>query len=307
MYRPPELDTTCALTDWVEASCLSGNRGSVSRADVEDLLEGASYSDEEAEEAADDIWLEVQRRSRYAQSSYPLNAQVERVFRIGTWEANLPYSSMLAISCVSHYRDDHPDLKPGGEFAVLFEEITELAMASYLQGRALRFGHPRRYPVPQAYDAALGFVCREIHEEMSTTPSFSEDPKDEHVDIVAWIPMGDDRPGKAVYLTQCSTGRRWDKKAPELDVEVWRHFVRWPRAPGKALAIPFVCPPPSGTADQWFRASSQCGVLVDRLRIAVALARPSPGIDTYHPSSEVLARAKNTVREVLTMLPAVED
>jgi len=65
------------LVDWAEASCLFGNRESISRAEVEQALENERVPDPEI--SVSDIWQEIRRRHRLADKAHPIKTLKERL------------------------------------------------------------------------------------------------------------------------------------------------------------------------------------------------------------------------------------
>lgn len=282
-----------------------GRRRGLSRSDIEDAL--SDHAEEIPEEKTADIWEELDRRKEYCGEGYPFECGIGRMTRRGKWIDFVPYAFQLSIACARHYsvwtdgpvRTDTEEVYPER----VFGHAVVLALESYLDGRAIRFDSPRSLPVPGPYDEAVGFVAREICEDLGRVPSYRDDPKDEHLDVVAWVPFSDSRAGKLIVLAQCATGSRWMDKITELDVHAWAKYVDWPRDPLKAFAIPFVVPEADDDSDMWRYVSVHAGILLDRLRLTSCLTRRSRQGGTYSPVAEVDEQMSHVVPALVSRLP----
>ncbi len=305
MIELPASREVTEITDWVEASCLFGRKGGLSRSDIEDAL--GEETDEQPDETTADIWEEIDRRSDYCGEGYPFESGLERVKRRGPWATYLPYSFLLAVSCARHYRfwtEDAPDEQVEGIYPErVFGHAVSAALENYLNGCALRFDSPREPPIPSPYDEAVGYVAGQIDEELGKVPSYRDDPKDEHLDVIGWIPFADRRPGKLVVLVQCATGIRWAEKLTELDAHAWSKYIDWPRDPLKAFALPFVIPEADSDPDLWMYSSVHAGILLDRLRLTACLTRSSERGGRYAPGAGVRDLMRVATESLVRRLP----
>jgi hypothetical protein len=301
---PPDHELA-QITDWVETSCLFGRRGGVSKSDIEDAL--GEQTEEQPEEIAADVWEEIDRRSSLCGEGYPVDSGLARVRRRGPWTDFLPYTFLLSISCARHYRlwiEDRPARLLDGVYPErVFGHAVAIALEGYLDGCALRFDSPREPPVPSAYDEAVGFVAGRIDEEIGKVPTYREDPKDEHLDVIGWIPFSDRRPGKLIVLVQCATGTRWEDKLTELDTHAWSKYIDWPRDPLKAFALPFVIPEGDGDPDLWMYSSVHGGIILDRLRLTSCLGRASSRGGRFSQTTMVAESMRATTEALAKQLP----
>jgi hypothetical protein len=104
---------------------------------------------------------------------------------------------------------------------------------------------------------------------------FPDDPsstliKDMGLDVIAWLPMPDNRLGKLFLLAQCATGRTdWDEKLNDVS---WERIEDWIRPLPKGwtircFAIPFHLP----NETRWGQVSRRAGLLLDRIRLTLLL------------------------------------
>ena len=92
------------------------------------------------------------------------------------------------------------------------------------------------------------------------------------VDLFVWRPLGDNRPGFPIFMAQCTVQKNWRPKARDIDLELWRDWIRFLTPPTKVLCIPFAVPNRS-----WWRDRSRvAGLILDRLRLAELLSQMEP-------------------------------
>ena len=154
----------------------------------------------------------------------------------------------------------------------IFEDLCCHAAKGYLGGKeggaeAAQFGFPRRI-LPRDFPAALQKLSCQVGDFTPNTEApRSKRQKDAKLDIVAWRPFPDRRPGKLIGLGQCAAGRSdFAAKTQELQIEGF--FKKWLREvpsvnPVRMFFVPWRVP----SAD--FRTVCiDCGILFDRCRIS---------------------------------------
>jgi hypothetical protein len=267
MIEVPSSVDTNTLADWAEASCLFGTRASVSEYEVEDALDNSGVPDPDV--AVSNIWQEIDLRYYTADAAYPLRSLSGRIQRTQEWNQNPGYAFQLLLACQSHYRVARTPRTYWRTTAKLFEQVSTLALYQYLGGKAINSGVPREAPVPAGFGDCLAYLCQNLRETRSTTKLYTSKTKDDGVDVVAWRPFGDGRPGQVIILVQCAAGADWRSKTREISIALWREHIDWVTDPLKAFAFPFAC------TDEvlWRRLSKETeGLLLDRLRIAAMFA-----------------------------------
>jgi len=263
MIAVPSFTDTENMADWAELSCIFSNKDSLSKAELLRALEDAQVKDAEAVLAS--IWLETERRSRLLPSKYPFDTEKSRLTIRNRSEVPLEYLFPLLLSRHHWYKSTKIKKADWNRVSKLFEEYSTLAIRNYFQGKALTIGWPRNADLPQNFRQSINLVCESIKENQGTCSLMSRRPKDEGVDIIAWIPFPDNRPSKAIMLVQCAAGQDYEEKASEPHIATWNSFIDWRVRPIPALTFPFIC------TDElkWARLSSiNESILFDRLRLA---------------------------------------
>jgi len=178
--------------------------------------------------------------------------------------------------------------------AELFEFLSGQAIKSYLKGDILRLGATRRSPVPKGFKEAVRFMATQLGESFGDTYLMSGHEKDDGLDLTAWIPFADERPGKLILLMQCAIGTDWREKLSELNLDLWKQHVRWDVTPIRAFAVPFQ----HEDGVKWNRNSTVAGIIFDRLRIAQLASCSSP-------PNELIENIKGWCRERINELDSV--
>lgn len=323
IQRPANL-SVFALADWLEAELLIGEHTSLSDAQLQGLLSddlggvdewdetllAVAADDAEEVEAAFDLAAEgvevleedlaiviagaraeIERRRAIAGVRYPLEISGEIIKQRGPW-TSYPEYTFLSMLSLRH------DLGLAGLIdaavpAKLFERLVVTALKYYLKGESRRFG----WPLDPAIDGFEGtFVERATmlaqllsekpHSDMHTV---NHDQKDYGLDVVAWRSF-DNRGSQVVMLCQCGIGSDWADKA--LPPGRWPKVIEFLASPVLALAYPFY-PDPTAQETKWAAVSADCGVLLDRLRVArYSRVDITPGLRT---SIEEWIEAKKVV------------
>jgi hypothetical protein len=287
MKMPMKMDPEIAA-DWTEASCLFGNHTSISRSEVERVLEDAEVYD--PERVVESIWTEISRRHN-SLASHPVAADTGHVQRTGPWTDACTYAFQLLLACLSYYQG--AKLDPHSRKATkLFEELTTYSLGHYIGGKALNIGFPRKKGyIPRGFEHCLDHLCEKMKERRGSVRRFSSATKDENVDAVAWCSFEDGLPGQLIILLQCATGSNWTSKVNEISLNVWRDYIDWAVDPVKGFAFPFVCP----SLSTWRYLSRSGGMLLDRLRIV--------SLFTRHPDQVIQKDLEQWCVEVLKSCP----
>ena len=150
----------------------------------------------------------------------------------------------------------------------LFQACATWAAAGLIGGCASAFGFPR--PDGSGFLTALRGTYRDVGEgsiREELKPGVSEFPKDEGIDVVAWLPRRDGAPGTVYVLGQVATGDNWKHKSVVGDIRPFHE--NWfddlpPSTPLAAMIIPF-CIPLVGEAT----LTQQISVLTSRFGIVL--------------------------------------
>ena len=100
-------------------------------------------------------------------------------------------------------------------------------------------------------------------------PNPTSNPNDGGVDVVAWKPFGDERPGYVTLLCQCTIEKKWyteaSRKARDINLTDWVTWIRFGLPPLTAIAVPFLL---DGTFEErWRDTLRDVHIILDRMRI----------------------------------------
>lgn len=283
--------------DWLEFSALLASRGLASAQDLVAALRRSGSSDaiedrdeledvtaieeegggpsldtavekesEELNKIADAALEQLERREQYLGEQYPFN--LNGALKAKPDALKTTYAFLTAVTCVGWKNE--PEAPPSP--ASLFEYLSAAALVSYLGGEGIAssydFGFPRRNS-PQPFYDAVEDLCLQMGEGggCGTTRPDTSSVNDDKLDLVVWVPFGDDRPNQLSVFGQCATGRNWRSKINELQpVDFCKRWFHKQPAMHPALAF-FV--PRQIKEDHWQEAANGDRRLVfDRLRIA---------------------------------------
>lgn len=148
--------------------------------------------------------------------------------------------------------------------AELFEHIVTQAARTLLGegSRAVRFGHPGEPGRPPEFPQAILWLVKQMKLKGGTA---YRDParKDGGVDVVAWRPFPDGRPGFPIQLIQVTLEKNFSHKAGDINARLWSLLLGLDADPTCVLAIPRAIPEDKRWAEVATRA-----ILLDRIRIA---------------------------------------
>lgn len=248
---PPGPITAFQLADWIELWALS-SRKPVTRGRIETTLQREATPN--AEETLDLAWLELQSREQLFKSSWALKFEKDEVLSLRDKRRNqLFYYFLCVLSLESGVNQ---------QGRALFEYCVADVVKAFGVSKSYRLGFP---PNPQFAATFREAVTKyvELCGEKVTAPLLPTD-KDLGLDVVAWFEMQDGRPGSLHLLGQCATGRDWDDKLEDLNLEVWFNHVQWAARPVRFFAIPHAqkCAP-----ERWRRNNNRGGILLDRCRL----------------------------------------
>jgi len=292
MIEVPSSLETGALADWAEAACLFGSRVSVSEHELEDALGDAGVPDPDL--AVSNIWQEIDLRQHIGGRAYPMRSLKGRLEQSRGWSENPAYAFQLLLACQSRYKSSRINRAGWSVTAKLFERLSTLALERYLGGKAINAGAPREGAVPTGFGDCLDYLCQNLAEVRGAIRLYTSRTKDDGVDVVAWCPFGDGRPGQVILLVQCAAGADWKSKTTEISLGLWREHIDWVTEPLKAFTFPFVCIDDT----LWRRLSREAeGLILDRLRITSMFIA---GGDSF---SAVQTQLKEWCQEQLARLP----
>jgi len=255
---PSDVTDPLSLADWLEILALKSADRNSSHGDLYQALK--RLDPENVDEICRETMMEVGERARAAGDGYPFDFSGSLLRLKGKWEDHLPYIFCLFLS----YCEDKKKKVPGLKHEQMFEQLSCVAVRSYLGGEVLHFGFPRVAP-PKGFAGALRNVCGQVS-EWNPTSNGTAKIKDGGLDLVAWKCFPDRKIGKLVLFGHCASGRDWPDKINELDPEdfcnTWLSGQKSPVV--KTFFIPYRLP-----AEDFDRRAISAKLFFDRCRIAL--------------------------------------
>ena len=232
-------------------------------APLDDAVEG---EDEVLEPIADAAFVQLELREAYLGVNYPF-AISDGALQAKDGAATSPYAFLTTLTYFG------PQAGAKGATS-LFERLSAAALVQYLGGSttvdSYNFGFPR-HDGPKSFIKAIKDLCSKMGEGLGCRDngSTAQNAKDAKLDLVAWVPFGDDRRNQVSVFGQCAAGKYWLGKLNELQpVDFCKRWLQEQPAMSPLSAF-FV---PRHFADnEWSEASVGERVLFDRLRIARSL------------------------------------
>ena len=158
MLALPDSPTAALLlADWLELQAILSPDGNSSRGDLESALRPlsafAGNNDDAVEQKINEVFIEVESRSRAAGRAYPFTLDYRRN---GVIELKAQWTDFPAYTfclCLSYFGwDTHAtkEIDP----PKLFEHVSCLAAKQYLHGEVIGFGSPRKQ-LPSSFASAV--------------------------------------------------------------------------------------------------------------------------------------------------------
>lgn len=256
MMIPPQPDLPATrLADWLELYALTTDYRACA---VEKLWEAMELPENALDNETEDIekenllgkaYREIERRIESLDEAYPFRISDRGATIVCEQNLNpgmLAYLLSLRISIKSTgivADGSFPDISP--QERNLFQACANLAAAGYLGGRVYAFGWPR--PDRTNLLEALKKVEQEMGGEgvvLDSPPQGAPNrPKDDELDVFAWLPHCDG-PGWALTLWgQVASGQDWSNKSLSSD-KIKQFRMRWYKKqpalePIRAMFVPF--------------------------------------------------------------------
>ncbi len=273
MLIPPSRDDPICLADWIEATVLFSRaaKGTAANSDLFRLLQERHDSDV-AEAYLEDARSVIRLRSSILGENYPLSLHGNTISLNRTWREAYSYSFLLILSLSHHYSSLRMTQGRARVPSELFEFLVSKAINNYGSANSIRFGSVRRPPVPSGFRGALEYIATAAHEHLGSSYGSGGREKDDGLDVIGWIPFGDQEAGQVVFLIQCAIGNDWKGKLSTLMGRKWDHHVLWHVTPVRGFALPIHHP----RTFEWTKNSHEAGILFDRLRLVLLLGKTIP-------------------------------
>jgi len=260
---PPSQEEGAALADWAEAVMVLEERNRLSRASLRGRLSTAGPTDEAAIGL---LYAEVRRRGGVAPNSYPFSVDETGIIRRDGMDGRL-YELLLFMSLEeASFRERGHWVRVSG----ILEVIAKAALQSYWGSRCVvvQFGWPSEDGRPKNFPAAVSWLAQRLNLPEGTALR-SPNKKDGGVDIVAWIPLDDERPAYCVLLGQVTVGlEALAEKGQGIPVHQWNSWIEFGIPPATAFVIPFAV---AVSDELWSDLQYRTSLVLERMRLCSLL------------------------------------
>ena len=254
------------VADWIETLLLAADTTFFSNDRLDDLAGQQGLT-------AGDMSLgiaEMSRREAILGDAYPFAALDFAVQRRDT-DAGMPYVALLLMTATAPVRRlVYP--QPPVAVTLLIERLAVNAMRSLLGpgAKALRFGIPSDVGRPTDFNQAVHWLADQMGAPVGT--AFRPPRRaDGGLDVVAWRPFPDRRPGMPVMFVQCTVQEEFADKTNDINLDDWAGWLHLDVAPTKVLVVPDVLP-----AGEKRKEVSARALVLDRPRVAHLVASADP-------------------------------
>ena len=261
-------DSESSGHDFTNAISRAGSIDAASEADEldddEPLDEPVEGEDDKLEVIADGAFELLAERQDVVGAAYPFRVDGS-LLTAKDGAVSSPYAFLAALT---HFG---PLVDKAQEGASLFERISGAALVEYLGGAgsvcSYDFGSPRRDTF-LSFRRAIDDLCEKMGDGGGHASRMkSSDMKDAGLDLVVWVPFGDDRLNQLSVFGQCAAGGNWRAKLTELQpVQFCSSWMKDP--PVLSPLAAFFVPRQIGRAHWEIDARHDRQLLFDRLRIA---------------------------------------
>jgi hypothetical protein len=261
---------------------------------TDDNQQNVGCDDDEVEntESVDDVFLELEKRSKIAGSFYPFEMKLgERLEHREIDKNNKPavvYRYLLLCTRLNMLKNRR---HAGLDGTHLFEELSAAVMREYLgfdRAKAMVFGTS----VAQGFAQKVKELCDTLNEggAYKTVDASGSAANDGKLDTLAWIAFGDSNPGKLILFGQSKTGTSWPDQITQsrpIDfAKKWFSRGSFWVDPVRAL-----CVAESVDSDRWPSLCIDGGLLMDRCRLVEMSNRIDE--DLFHRIYRWTVQAKN--------------
>lgn len=232
-FIKPEITSstsTNVAADWIELKALESDdslfRASELRRmlDVQSEYGGDSYDSDDLhiEDAILRWFAEIKCRENVLSNAYPFFIQEDEIRLKAIDDSNKPgiYSYILCLF-LSHANDTEAlngktflNLQGNDPAREYFQIISTIASSGYLKGSSISFGWPRQ-DASKFVDALKRVSEKALDGAGVRETAHAAAPlrvKDFEIDIISWVPVNDNMPGKVFLISQVASGYNWKEK-----------------------------------------------------------------------------------------------
>ena len=272
---PSPRAETNELADFAELRCWKSGSVSVGQVlsylgRIDDNEDDAGCDDSEDRNAdlLEDVMTEIERREWACGSGYPFvlgpHGGSIRCFEPEPEKTRSAVYLYLLLATRLNMKDDR--VHAGIDGATLLEPLSAHAIGSYLglkKAESLVFGTHAE----GGFEDKISELCRVLGEgsgfrNKSGMPVNTRDGK---LDVVAWIPFADARPGQLIVFAQCKTGTNWVDSCSQLQPD---DFIK-KHVEGNFVVDPVraFCVAEAVNRARWEDEGISAGILFDRCRL----------------------------------------
>jgi hypothetical protein len=258
-----DIEDISIISDWVELNVIHTSKP-LSKAKLISLLGDNGYEkdvDYDEDSLFDSVLQELQRRQTLYGNNPPFSVENNIVIPQNTWNERPEYFMCLLFS--------YWGAANAGKGTRLFEQVSNLVLKSYLNGKAITLGFPNEGDLPGQLDN----IAATLSEDRAPVnpPAAS---KDRGVDVIGWLECEDSRKGQIIILMQCAAGRNWNLKK-RIMLDVWSQYINW----NYYTTVPSLSITEVVEDKNWSESVVNYGVVFDRARIFKYLYKPTVTID----------------------------
>ncbi|MGG7507101.1 hypothetical protein [Plantibacter sp. YIM 135249] len=242
------------VADWCECVALLQGRD-LKRGDLKSVISREDIGNPDL--LKQQTWQELRNRQALYGDGWPLSITETRL--VPNQDADTDVVMLHAYLCLLALGEID------AEDRTLFEELIRHLLALRLGGSVVRVGHPAREGMPKSFRKRIKDYAKAS--SLTNLEVFNEPlPKDKDLgmDVVAWLPSIDNRSGYLHFLVQCATGKNWDEKLSDINLDVIASHVKWAVHPVRVFYVLSVISVPQ---PQWIRYSQRAGWIMDRPRL----------------------------------------
>ncbi|MCF8258179.1 MAG: hypothetical protein K9J06_11530 [Flavobacteriales bacterium] len=260
------------LADFWELECL---RRADFTASVIDISKIIGIADDIAEEDQDefdfvhesilsDVQSEICRRQKACAGRYPFIFQKGSSLGLNaSMTAPETITYMFLLLATRQNMRGLNRIAEGIDGTKIFEKIAANALSGYIgqNSKSVVFGTAES----DGFSAKLSALVRDLSEgTIHETPNLSYNPKDDKLDVVAWVPFSDGQASKLICFGQCKTGTSWVDHITQLNVS--RFLKNWfSREPALSPVPAFLISDIVSPSDFFHRSTTY--LFLDRCRI----------------------------------------
>jgi len=301
----PQNEDLYILTDYIELLCLVNVDGIVTKADIIDRLEenlGLSELDDDNQEYSDDNFTVSEKKDRTERNvdDWFLNLS----YRQGVFNAFYPFmisDSGDSLNLVKDLTLKHKfyvflllssNLRYLGngkrhKLTSTFEMISAAALKKMLPPTAeVHLFRPPGNMKNRRYRGNLfsriNMLAADLREKVLVKESeyLSKDNGDGGLDLVGWVPTGDEFAGGLVCVFgQCACTTEWVTKQHSSSISTWNQIMTFTSAPANMVFIPFCFR--TATGEWWRKKDIHTSIVIDRVRFAYFLEKEHKFLETY--------------------------